>query len=135
VLHLEQWPESVEILGVEFPVYWADLGTDAGDMDYEPSPGGTIQIRVHQRFKGTDFAWLVLFHEMTHAALQVAGTTELIRGAKSGEETLVLSIEAVWRALVAVGGRRVSKRASRGAKGRTTGRKRVSTPRSRQSSR
>jgi hypothetical protein len=109
-----------------FPIEWADLGDDQGEMRYAPEPGGEQWIKVHQRFKGTDYAWLVLFHELVHAALAVSGTSNLIKGGNKGEETLVLSVEAVWQALVAVG-KRASKRVGV-AKSRST-RARGSHPR------
>jgi hypothetical protein len=123
----------VQIYQVEFPVVWADLGDDQGQMSYEPEPGGAINIKIHQRFQGTDWAWLVLFHEMCHAALAVAGTSELI-GNGTAEESIVVSLEAVWRAL-AVAGEQVSKRACRGSKGRTPRARKRSTPKRRRPSR
>jgi vacuolar-type H+-ATPase catalytic subunit A/Vma1 len=101
--------------GIKFPVIYADLGDDQGEMQYEPEPGGQIRIRIHQRFSGTDYAWLVLFHEMCHAALAVSGATAHFGG--KTEEAVVLATEAVWQALVAVASERV---ASRGNKGRAT---------------
>lgn len=121
------------IHGVEFPVVWVDLGdSQQGEMRYEPEPGGVIQIKVHQRFKGTDYAWLVLFHEMCHAALAVSGATAQFKG--QAEEATVLGLEAVWQGLVAVGRQSKKRAACRGSKGRAT-RARKSNPSRRRPSR
>jgi hypothetical protein len=88
-------------------------------MRYAPEPGGEVWIKVHERFRDTDWAWLVLFHELTHAALAVSGASNLIKGGNKGEEALVLATEAVWEAL-AVAGKQASSKRVGDAKGRTT---------------
>ncbi len=125
MLHLSQWPKSVRVFGVKFPVIFTDLGDDQGECRYEPEPGGVVAIKIHQRFRGQDWAWQVLFHELEHAARMVSGASELLD--RRAEEAVTVASEAVWQVLVAVAGKRVSERASRGAKGRT--------PRAKQSNR
>lgn len=121
MLHLSQFPESVLILGVQFPVVFGEFeDDDQGECKYEPEPGGTIQIKIAKRFEGTDWAWLVLAHEMTHAALAVSGATALMGAGGQVEEAVVLATEAVWHGLVAVGKQQAKRVAGRGSKGRTT---------------
>lgn len=122
MLHLSQWPKSVPIHGVDFPVIWADLGDDQGECLWAPEDG-TVWIKVHQRFRNPDgspqdWAWRVLFHELIHASWAVSGISEAI-GNKRAEESQVVAAEAAWQALVAVGKRAGKRAASRGAKGRT----------------
>jgi hypothetical protein len=124
VLHLSQWPKSVPIHGVEFPVLWADLGDDQGECLWAPD-AGAVWIKIHHRFRDTDgeplaWAWRVLFHEMIHAAWAVSGISEAF-GNKKAEESAVVAAEGAWQGLVAVASKRV---ASRGSKGRTTRTKR-----------
>jgi hypothetical protein len=109
-------------MGVRFPVRWVDLGEDQGEMSFEPEAGGRTEIRIHERFKDTSWAWQVLYHEMVHASFAVSGLTEIF--GVGVEESVVTATEGAWQGLVALSDhemRAASKRvASRGSKGRGT---------------